>query len=112
MTVLKKGVTPDKTKIQIEDWSRDMPRLHAAADVVAAYPVAMRSAIAKGSMEYPKMYNTFRLALKFKCANDAEKAFQKLSNGSASLLDYEEHMEEKKYASVLSFEKGMCSERG
>ena len=111
MKVLCKGRMPDNTKIQMEDWSKDFPSLHTENDVIAAYPVAKRSAKRRtfeaGSFftcvwEYPKMYQEFRLALKFGCARDAEEAYKKLLCGEAKLLDYKDYMREKAYASCIS----------
>lgn len=109
MRVTDKGVMPDKTKIQTEDWSQDLPSIHKKNDVVAAYPLAKQPAITSTfegvngfrSWEYPARYNTFRLAFRFPCATDAESAYNKLLNGDACLLDYVEFMQEKKYAICL-----------
>lgn len=38
MKVLIKGLMPDGTKIQIEDWSNDYPTFHKYGDLIAAYP--------------------------------------------------------------------------
>lgn len=38
MKVLMKGITPDGTKIQIEDWSKDYPSCHKYGDLLVAYP--------------------------------------------------------------------------
>lgn len=110
MKVLNKGVMPDGTKIQLEDWSMDFPSLHTRNDVLAAYPVAKRSVIRTefegiGHFpcvhEYPQRYYSFRLALQFPNASDAETAYINLLNNGANLLDYVEYMQEKKYASCL-----------
>lgn len=110
MRVLCKNVMPDKTKIQIEDWSEDFPKIHSENDVLAAYPVAKKPATVMEfegvsgfrRFEYPQQYRKFRLAFQFSCASDAEKAYINLLNGNATLLDYEENMQEKQYAKCLN----------
>lgn len=110
MKVLNRGIMPDKTKIQLEDWSEDYPSFHAKSDVIAAYPIAKVSAsrtVFEGInrqpcvWEYPPQYHSFRLCLRFPCGSDAEKAYSKLLDGTARLLDYVEYMEEKKYAACI-----------
>lgn len=112
MRILAKGTMPDKTRIQIEDWSEDIPSLHAKNDVVAAYPIAKQSATRSEYVgisgmpsvwEYPQRYRTFRLALRFPSSVDAETAYNNLLNGNAVLLDYADYMEEKKYAKCLQY---------
>lgn len=109
MQVLTKGVMPDKTKIQLEDWSTNFPALHAENDTLVAYPIAKQPATVLEfecvngfrKYEYPQLYRTFRLAFQFPCAADAEAAYNKLLIGTANLLDYEEYMQEKKYSDCL-----------
>lgn len=110
MQILFKGAMPDKTKIQIEDWSEDFPSLHQKNDVVAAYPVAKAAASRKVFQginglpcvwEYPRKYDSFRLCLQFPCASDAESAYNNLLNGTAQLLDYKDYIQEKKYIECL-----------
>lgn len=110
MKVLNKGVMPDGTKIQMEDWHEDFPTIHTPKDVVAAYPIAKHYATRSEYEgisyipcvhEYPERYRTFRLALQFPCTDDAEAAYNNLLNGVARLLDYEKYFQEKKYANCL-----------
>ena len=111
MQILAKGIMPDKTKIQTEDWSQEFPSIHSKNDVVAAYPIAKRPATTLAfegvfgvrKYEYPQQYRTFRCALQFPCAADAETAYNKLLNGEANLLDYSDYMQEKKYAECLHY---------
>lgn len=109
MRVTVKGVMPDKTKIQMEDWSQEFPSIHSENDVVAAYPIAKQPATTLAfegvfgfrKYEYPQQYRTFRFALQFPCSDDAEAAYQNLVNGNASLLDYEKYAQNKEYAKCL-----------
>jgi hypothetical protein len=109
MRITTKGIMPDKTKIQMEDWSQDIPSIHTINDVVAVYPIAKQPATVlefEGvngfrRFEYPQQYRRFRLALQFPCETDAKTAYDRLLNGNAELLDYVEYMQEKKLANCL-----------
>lgn len=109
MRVTVKGVMPDKTKIQMEDWSQDFPSIHSENDVVAAYPIAKQPATTLAfegvfgfrKYEYPQQYRTFRFALQFPTAADAETAYNNLVSGEVSLLDYEKFAQNKEHVKCL-----------
>lgn len=74
MKVLEKGVMPNKTKIQIEDWSGDYTFL-AHADTIAAYPTNRHG-------------ERFRAEKRFESGDAAACAFKELLSGKATLDDY------------------------
>ncbi len=74
MKVLEKGVMPNKTKIQIEDWADDYS-FHKYADTIAAYPTNRRG-------------EQFRADKQFADEAEAAAAFKELSSGRATLDDF------------------------
>lgn len=99
MKVIRKGIMPDGTKVQIEDWSEDYS-FHSPADTVAAYPKA-KCTIYNKHWDYPKVNNTFRADFTFEGKKDAERAFEDLISGNANLKDFIENMRDSELAECL-----------
>ena len=88
MKIIKKGVMPNGTKIQIEDWHDDYPSIFPANDCVAAYPIAKESRLRYTSYCYPHMGKPFRLHFNFHSTSAAEQAFQALQSGEKSFAEF------------------------
>ena len=71
MKILKKGIAPDGTHIQIEDWSEDYTCYSYGTHLVA----------------YPRKYMRVRAEIQFEDHNQALAAFDELENGRATVLD-------------------------
>ncbi|MDF2880216.1 MAG: hypothetical protein K0R54_773 [Clostridiaceae bacterium] len=87
-------------RVQLEDWSDDYPNVHAYADVVGTYPISKKS-LFKGGLEYPKLNQSFRCALKFPSTEEARDAFNKLVNGETNILDYVTYFEQEELVDCL-----------
>lgn len=94
MQVIDKAVTPDGTKIQLEDWhsenSEKYPDLHGYT--IGAYPIAKNTS----SSGWIRKGKTFRLGIaRSKYANYTDDMvladYEALKNGSKSLADLREH---------------------
>lgn len=87
MEIIKKSVMPDKTLIQIEDWTRDYPCVYDCY-IIAAYPIA------KNSSQYGFIRggDNFRLGLeRFANNEEVNDTFVKLENGKLKLEALTEH---------------------
>ncbi|WP_405101521.1 hypothetical protein [Oceanobacillus sp. FSL H7-0719] len=85
MEITIKGTMPNGAKIQIEDWSKDLPHLLNTKYIIGAYPISKRSLQGQFAAKEGK---TFRAAFNFSNKEDAEKAYNKLINGETALTDY------------------------
>ena len=107
MRIIKKGIMPDGTAIQIEDWA-DNYSCYSRCGTVAAYPIA-KSSIKKtaqggvycGPWYYPEAGKKFRVSLNFGCGLGAEQVFNKLISGEAQLRDFAEYMHYPEHAQCL-----------
>ncbi len=88
MVVRKRGVMPDGTQIQIEDWKNDYPNVVKTISI-AAYPKAKNT----GTHQWVKKGETFRLELsrEFKTDEFVENLYEKLISGRISLEDLDKH---------------------
>lgn len=87
MRIVNKGVMPDGTKIQLEDWSEDYP-FYAPVAHIAAYPIAKESRDRAGVWCYPERRKPFRLSFYFGMDTSAELAFLSLLDGEKGLADF------------------------
>jgi len=97
MTIIKKGVMPDGTNIQIEDWHDNydfMPR----ASTIASYPISKTTK--EGSFA-PKAGEQYRFAFDFEDTDSALMAFEALISGSKVLADYRDKIDNSKYADCV-----------
>lgn len=97
MKVIEVGKMPDGTKVQIEDWHEDYEFCEGGS-IIGAYPVAKLSLDGQFA---PVKNKTFRLALHFDNAEQAKQSFDKLRNGEMSLIDYKDHVNNKKLLECL-----------
>lgn len=86
MRIVKNGIMPDGTKIQIEDWSEDYP-CFAPMDCIAAYPKSKISIKKAANYYYPVANEIFRCEFHFGMDKSAELIFIDLITGNKSLLD-------------------------
>lgn len=93
--VLKEGVMPDGTRIQLEDWSGYV--LHKYADTIAAYPKSKANLIREGI----KQGENFRVSFRFNNQEQAENVFERLIAGTADLIDYDWYIESPRLAICL-----------
>ena len=107
MQIIKKGIMPDGTKIQIEDWSESYS-CYSKCGTVAAYPIAKtsikkaaRGGIYAGPWYYPAAGEKFRLSFNFNCGDDAAQVFDKLISGESQLKDFTEYMQNPDHAQCL-----------
>lgn len=96
-SIIERGIMPDGTKVQREDWSA-VYDCFAFCSTIAAYPIAKESGDGCFS---PKRGETFRIAIDFECEKDAIACFQSLVNGSKQIKDYAEHCRPRDYVQYL-----------
>jgi|SRR5690625_1573665 len=87
MIVLEKATMQDGTKIQLEDWSDDY-KFIPPASTLATYPKAK---VSSDRQFGPRRNKTFRLEFCFESNEEARKAFENLSHGTKTLLDYKDN---------------------
>lgn len=97
MKVIKRGRTPQGVDIQIEDWHESYSFMPISS-TLAAYPVSKRTYLGAWA---PKAGEIFRLSFNLKNAFEAQEAFEKLRNGSSSLIDYKDYMSRREYENYL-----------
>ena len=102
MKIVDKGVMPDGTKIQIEDWSMDYDS-QTYGSTVAAYPVATETTYLPSGIQYPKKGKTFRLDLEFGSNEETKAAFDELQAGRKDLVDYKENAYNRKLYESLGY---------
>lgn len=95
--IIRCGLMPDGTKIQIEDWSRSY-KLFAPCSTVAAFPKSKVNLISRDVIGEGE---TFRASFTFFNAEEAERAFERLLKGEATLKDYEFYMDNPRHAICL-----------
>lgn len=81
--IIEKGVMPDGTEIQIEDWSAVYPGTKYAW-MIGAYPIAKHSSDRPFG---PRKGKIFRCGLEFRTEAEARGAYDRLMNG-ARLTDF------------------------
>ena len=92
MKVIERGIMPDGTGIQIENWQDSYPNSHTLNDTLASYPTAQRTN--KRNSPFGAVWGqSFRLAFRFKSEEQARKAFEQLANGEKTLKDFAKYAE-------------------
>jgi hypothetical protein len=91
MKVLQKGIMPDGTHIQIEEWHESYDFIPYGS-TMASYPISNRT---KPGAFAPKAGEQYRFSFDFSSAEEALKAFKSLESGEAVLSDYRENMSDK-----------------
>jgi len=97
MKVLTKSVTPNGTKIQIEDWKADYPNVFKVL-TIAAYPKAEKTSQSgwiQGGKEFRVDINRF--------AHDHEtlQAFTSLQDGTKQVKDFSDQFWNPEHARLL-----------
>ena len=104
MKIIKKGVMPDGTSIQIEDWSEVYPGTYVKAETLAAYPVATKTHwrdTGSCNIAYPRERERFRASFNLGSEDAANAAFVALLTGEAQLKDFAKNMHDPQYAECL-----------
>jgi hypothetical protein len=94
MKVIKEGVMPDGTEIQIENWNETYTFM-PPSDTIAAY--AKSKATIDGDFA-PKAGELYRFQFTFKDAAETEAVFNALINGEKVLADYKANLYHKHFA--------------
>lgn len=90
MQVIRKGITPNGTHMQIEDWSEDYTCYNKNA-TIEFYPMAKENIYKEEHPDwtpYPKRGERFRASLNFDTETEALEAFVLLENGCREFTDY------------------------
>lgn len=97
MKILSKGIMPNGTKIQIEEWSESYKCIPYGS-VIASYP---KSKVTKSGAFAPKLNQTYRFSFNFNSESEAKEAFKELLSGSKKLCDFKENLDVKEYADCI-----------
>lgn len=84
MKLLEKGITPDGTKVQIEEWKEDYSFMNYGS-TIGAYPVSQINCTGSFS---PKRNQTFRCQFTFNSHDEVKEAYTELINGNKTLKGY------------------------
>ena len=85
--VLRRGVMPNGTCIQLENW-HDIYDFKPANATIGAYPIAKESCPSIWAGEYPKKGEAFRCFFEFNNEEDALEAYTNLICGYKCLVEY------------------------
>jgi hypothetical protein len=97
MKVLEKGIMPNGTSIQIEEWHEDYTFMPYGS-TIASYPKSKTSH--EGSFA-PKGNEVYRFSLKIKSEVETKKAFNDLLSGNKVLSDFKENLSKKDYLDCI-----------
>lgn len=97
MKVVKKGIMPDNTPIQIENWNEDYD-FFPQSSTIAAYK---KSKATLDGRYAPKAKKLYRFEFDFKNAAETEIVFHALLNGEKTLPDYKDKLYYPKYAECI-----------
>ncbi|MGG1664501.1 hypothetical protein [Brevibacillus sp. NRS-1366] len=97
MRVLEKGIMPNGTSIQIEEWSENYSFMPYGS-TIASYP---KSKVSHEGTCAPKGNQSYRFSFNFKSEEETKKVFNELLTGGKALSDFKENLSEKKYADCL-----------
>lgn len=98
LKVCRRGIMPDGTAIQIEDWSGVYPDIYLQASTLAAYPVSKWSI--PGAFA-PKAGEQFRAGFDFRDCRVCAQAFEDLSSGAKTLADFVDCLERREYRAAI-----------
>lgn len=85
--VLRRGMTPNGTVIQLENW-HDIYDFKPENSTIGAYPIAKASCPSIWAGEYPKRGESFRCFFEFSNEIEALDAYNNLICGRKQLTDY------------------------
>lgn len=97
MKVLEKGIMPNGTHIQIEEWNENYNFIPYGS-ILASYP---KSKVSYDGSFAPKGNSEYRFSFNFESAEEAKKAFDELLSGNKNLSDFADKLYEKKYADCI-----------
>lgn len=97
MKVLEKGIMPDGTVIQIEEWNEDYKFL-SYGSTLATYP---KSKISLEGQFSPKANERYRFELKFDSYKETKEAFQNLIEGKIVLSDFKDKLYDRRYVDCI-----------
>ncbi len=98
MDILQRGVTPDGTKIQIEDWKENYPNSYKTL-TIGCYPIARQD-----SRLLIKKGKTFRCSIEvFKNDEECKEFFNKLAAGSETIDGMIDRIRNQKYKYYLGY---------
>ena len=97
MKVLLKGVMPNGTPIQIEEWNENYSFVPYGS-TIASYPKSKMSH--EGSFA-PKGNQVYRFQFNFYSDDEAKTAFNDLLSGVKALSDFKDKMYNPKYADCI-----------
>ena len=90
MNIVIRGIMPDGTSIQIEDWTCEFPNHY----VTAAYPI---SKVTLPGAFSPSEGQRFRYGINFESLYDASECAGSLMSGKKKLADYGDCLERREY---------------
>jgi len=97
MKVLEKGIMPDGTNIQIEEWHENYSFMPYGS-TLASYP---KSKVSHEGAFAPKGNEKYRFSFNFKSYDEAQQAFINLTNGIKTLSDFKSNIYNPKYADCI-----------
>ena len=97
MKVLKTGIMPNGTQIQIEEWNENYSFIPYAS-TLASYP---KSKVSHEGAFAPKGNEIYRFQFNFKTEEEADKAFQDLLTGTKTLTDFRTNINTPKYRDCI-----------
>lgn len=97
MKVLEKGIMPNGTVIQIEEWSENYSFMPYGR-TIASYP---KSKASHDGTYSPKANERYRFEFDFKSHEEAKEVYNKLLNGIIQLSDIKSNLYYPKYADCI-----------
>ena len=97
MKVIEKGIMPDGTEVQIEDWNENYSSIPYGS-TIASYPISKMSH--KGHFS-PKGNEKYRFAFDFKSFEETREAFCNLVSGNKVLTEFKRNLTIKEYADCI-----------
>jgi hypothetical protein len=95
MKVLEKGIMPNGTPIQIEEWNENYSFMPYGS-MIASYP---KSKVSHDGSYAPKGNQTYRFS--FDTAEETKKAYTELISGVKTLTDFKENLSRKEYEDCI-----------
>jgi hypothetical protein len=97
LKVLTKGIMPDGTHVQIEDWSEDYS-FCSYGSTIAGYP---KSKMSHEGAFSPKGNETYRFSFSFESETETRTAFDGLLAGTKALADFKAKINNPKHADCI-----------
>jgi hypothetical protein len=97
MKILQKGITPNRTHIQTEEWNENYSFMPYGS-TMASYP---KSKVSHEGTYAPKGNQVYRFDFNFNSETEAKDAFNSLINGEKTLADFKANLNKKEYADCI-----------